>query len=182
VLLPLLSHCSQWELRTCIIAAGREKYAGGDIAAATVSAPAGFAASLAAAGVIIFAAGKIGVADMLNRSSDPRNWLRAAQIEPRYGEYWRHLGRYRQHDLDNADPLPAVEYYQKAVRVDPRSSRDWMDLGASFEQNNQPELANQAFQRAVADYPLSAEVKWNYGNFLLRGQQISAGARCGITL
>jgi tetratricopeptide (TPR) repeat protein len=131
--------------------------------------------SLPVAGVIFFTAGKDGLADALNRSHDPGNWLRAAQIEPQYGEYWRHLGHYRQYDLDDADPLLATEYYQKAVRADPRSSRYWMDLGGSFEQNNQPQLADEAFQRAIADYPISAEVKWNYGNFLLRREQISAG-------
>lgn len=131
--------------------------------------------SLSVAGIIFFSAGKNGVADALNRSSDPGNWLRAAQIEPQYGEYWRRLGRYRQYDLDNADPLLAIEYYRKAVRADPRSSRDWMELGASYEQNNQPQLADAAYQRAIADYPISAEVKWNYGNFLLRRQEISAG-------
>lgn len=131
--------------------------------------------SLPVAGVIFFAAGKIGVADALNRSADPLNWLRAAQIEPGYGEYWRHLGRYRQYDLDNADPILAAEYYDKAVRADPRSSRYWMDIASSYEQNNQPAMANQAYQQALAYYPISAEVKWNYGNFLLRRQQISAG-------
>jgi tetratricopeptide (TPR) repeat protein len=130
---------------------------------------------LPVAGVIFFSAGKDGVADALNRSSDPASWLRAAQIEPQYGEYWRHLGHYRQYDLDNADPLLATEYYQKAARADPRSSRYWMDLGSSYEQNNQPQLADAAFQRAIANYPLSAEVKWNYGNFLLRRDQIPVG-------
>jgi len=119
-----------------------------------------------AAGVILFTAGKIGIADALNHTSNPDNWMRAAEIEPGNGEYWRHLGFYRQYDFENANPILAAEYYRDSVRANPRSSRYWMDLGSALQQGGHPKEAREAYKQAVANYPSSAQVKWAYGNFL----------------
>ena len=94
--------------------------------------------AFAATAVILFAAGKIAVADALNRTSNPDNWMRAAEMEPGYGEYWRHLGFYRQYDFENANPILATEYYRNAVRANPRSSRYWIDLGSALQQAGHP--------------------------------------------
>lgn len=122
--------------------------------------------AFSAAAVILFTAGKIAVADALNRTSNPDNWMRAAEMEPGYGEYWRHLGFYRQYDFENANPILATEYYRNAVRANPRSSRYWIDLGGALQQAGHPHEAREAYEQAVADYPSSAQVKWAYGNLL----------------
>jgi tetratricopeptide (TPR) repeat protein len=131
--------------------------------------------SLAVATPLTYTAGKIFLADRWNRSSKPTSWLRAAAIEPKYGEYWHHLGFYRQWDFEGADLHLAQEYYLKAVQINPRSSRYWMDLASAYEQADETARAGEAFERARAAYPISAEVKWNYGNFLLRQGAISEG-------
>jgi tetratricopeptide (TPR) repeat protein len=123
-------------------------------------------AAFLAAGLVLFTAGKIGVADALNRTSNPDNWMRAAEMEPGYGEYWRHLGFYRQYDFENANPILASEYYRNAVRDNPRSSHYWIDLGNALQQAGHPTEAREAYKEAVANYPSSARVKWAYGNFL----------------
>jgi tetratricopeptide (TPR) repeat protein len=131
--------------------------------------------ALFVASTVVFTAAKMGVADVLNRTSSPENWLRAAQIEPGYGEYWHHLGYYRQNDLDSADPVLATEYYEKAVRTDSRSSRYWLDLASALQQADHPQQARDAFQQAVANFPISAEAKWAFGNFLLLQGDFNGG-------
>ncbi len=131
--------------------------------------------SLGVAGTVSYTVGKVFLADRWNRSSNPASWLRAAAIEPGYGEYWHHLGLYRQWDFEGADLTLAQEYYVKAVQTNARSSRYWMDLASAYEQAGEIARAQEAFEKARADYPISAEVKWNYGNFLLRQGEVSQG-------
>ena len=50
-----------------------------------------------------------------------------------------------------------------------------MNLAGAYEANGDLTAAQQAFERARNVYPLSAEVAWNYGNFLLRQDQDAAG-------
>lgn len=121
------------------------------------------------------AASRIYLADRWNHSNNPEDWLKAVGLEPGNGEYWDHLGRYRQRDFDAANLPLAQGYYERAVAADPRSSNYWMDLASAYEQAGKMDAARQAFVRAVADYPLSAEVKWNYGNFLVRQSDLDGG-------
>ncbi len=44
----------------------------------------------------------------------------------------------------------------------------WMNLAGAYEANGDLGSAQNAFEHARSVYPLSAEVAWNYGNFLLR--------------
>jgi tetratricopeptide (TPR) repeat protein len=127
------------------------------------------------AATVTFSAGKLLVADRLEHSAKPERWAYAAKIEPRNGEYWHRLGEYRQLDLDGADLDLAQEYYRRAVELDPRSSRYWMDLGSANEEAGNNEAARVDYEKAVAAYPLSANVKWNYGNFLLRSGAVAEG-------
>ncbi len=131
--------------------------------------------SLAVAATVCTVAGRFFLASRLSASSSPQRWLQAAHLVPGNAEYWMHLARYRQWDFDGSDLPLARHYYQKAVAIDPRSSRDWMELAGAYEQAGDPSAARQAFQRAVSLYPLSAEVKWNYGNFLLRQGDTAGG-------
>jgi tetratricopeptide (TPR) repeat protein len=122
-----------------------------------------------------FTAARMLVSDRLDHSKKPERWLYAAKIDPGNGDYWHHLGEFRQQDFDNADLDLAQEYYRKAVQADPRSSRYWMDLGSAYEEAGKTDAARAAYQQAVAAYPLSADVKWNYGNFLLRAGAVAEG-------
>jgi hypothetical protein len=50
-----------------------------------------------------------------------------------------------------------------------------MDLASAYEIAGEAKLAQEAYEKAKANYPISAEVAWNYGNFLLRaGRQSEA--------
>jgi tetratricopeptide (TPR) repeat protein len=93
---------------------------------------------------------------------------RGAALEPGNAEAWDLLGRHHQLDFVNADPLQELADYQRAVQDDPLSAIYWMNLAGAYEANGDLGSAQNAFERARSVYPLSAEVAWNYGNFLLR--------------
>src|SRR6266481_632392 len=93
---------------------------------------------------------------------------RATELEPRDARNWYLLGRYWQFNLEDSDPSKAVHAYQTAVSLDPRSTVSWLGLGSAYESAGDLAHAREAFLQAKKTYPLSAEVAWQYGNFLLR--------------
>ncbi len=107
-------------------------------------------------------------ADHLAESSDPANWLRAAQLEPGNGEYWYKLGFNREWDLNDTDTGQVVTYLHRAVTIDTRSANYWMALAGAYESAGQIQQARDAFHTALQDYPASAEAHWRFGSFLLR--------------
>ena len=100
---------------------------------------------------------------------------RGAALEPGNAEAWDLLGRYRQLDFASADPQQELADYQRAVQDDPLSATFWMNLAGAYEANGDLGAAQNAFERAHSVYPLSAEVAWNYGNFLLRQEKEAEG-------
>jgi tetratricopeptide (TPR) repeat protein len=120
-------------------------------------------------------AGKNWVADEWAQSSQPDNWLRAAQLEPGNAEYWFRLGRYRQLDFEHSDLPLAINYYGRAVAIDPHSATYWMGLASTYETVGDLAEAQKAFVAAELAYPISGEVAWRYGNFLLRHGTLSEG-------
>jgi Tetratricopeptide repeat len=127
------------------------------------------------ASLISFLAGKAALADYRSHSKTPADWLRAAELETGNGEYWERLGIFREYDFDNSDPYLAIQYYRKALESNPRSDLYWMNLASTYEIVGDTAHAREAYQRAQAVYPISAEVAWNYGNFLLRQSQLDQG-------
>jgi hypothetical protein len=131
--------------------------------------------SVVVAASVFWQAGKIWQADHLSRSANPADWLRAAETEPGNGSYWHRLGAYRQWNFEAADLNLALEYDRKALQAEPGSSLFWMDLAGVYEAMGETPQARAAFDKARANYPISAEVGWNYGNFLVRQGQVAQG-------
>lgn len=127
-----------------------------------------FGAALALAAVVIFQASEVGLADHWVHSSDPIEIERGARLIPGDGEGWDLIGHAREWDIRTSDPAGAIQDYQRAVNDDPRSAHYWMDLASAYEAAGDSSRARDAFEHAKSVYPLSAEVAWNYGNFLLR--------------
>jgi Tetratricopeptide repeat len=137
----------------------------------------GFAAAVALiAGVLVFFSGKFLFAVQCTASSKPALWQLAAKLEPGNAEYWRHLGLAQQWDA-GGDVQDAIRYLQLAARANPRSADAWTELADAYQASGDSTRAQAAYEKARANYPISPEVAWRYGNFLLlNGKQLEGYA------
>jgi tetratricopeptide (TPR) repeat protein len=135
--------------------------------------------SSAARGTIVFVALLLGVtlsyysirnarAEFQAGLNTPQGYERATQLEPGNPRNWYLLGNYRQYNLEQPDTQRAIRAYQTSLSLDPRSANSWLDLGTAYESEADLAKARESFLEAKRAYPLSAEVSWRYGNFLLR--------------
>src|SRR6267378_4017794 len=99
---------------------------------------------------------------------------RAVQLEPDNARNWYLLGRYWQYNLENPDVRRAIRSYVSALSLNPASSEIWLDLASAYESEANLVAARDAFLHAKKVYPLSAEVSWRYGNFLLRQGELES--------
>jgi tetratricopeptide (TPR) repeat protein len=119
-----------------------------------------------------YAGGKHALASHYAASSNPESWERATRIEPDNPKTWYQLGRFRQLDFDNADIPLAISDYRRAIQLNPRSPYYKLDLAGTLEMAGNHGEADSYFRAAQAAYPISAEVSWKYGNFLLRQDRL----------
>lgn len=98
----------------------------------------------------------------------------AARLEPKNFENWLQLGRYWQYSLEDLDIGRAIQAYSVALSLNPRSADTWADLGSAYEAEGNIAAARDAFLDAKNTYPLSPEISWRYGNFLLRQGETDA--------
>jgi tetratricopeptide (TPR) repeat protein len=125
----------------------------------------------AIAAVIGWMAVRHGVAEHWANASNPEEWQRAALWEPDNPQNWHQVGRYYEVDLEHSDISRAVANFSRAASMDPGSAEDWIDLAEAQETTRQNDEAEKDFRNAERAYPLSAEVAWRFGNFLLRQQR-----------
>lgn len=104
------------------------------------------------------------------RSGDER----AVQLEPGNPEAWHLAGRSWQYDMEGADAQRAIYAYRTSLSLNPRSANTWLDLATAYESEGDLPGAREAFLQAKRVYPVSAEVSWRYGNFLLRQNELPA--------
>src|SRR6266571_3313749 len=97
-----------------------------------------------------------------------QGYERSTRLEPGYYRNWYLLGRYWQYNLEDTDAAKAGQAYSAALSLNPRSADVWSDLASVYEAEGNPSGARDAYLHAKRAYPLSAEVSWRYGNFLLR--------------
>ncbi len=97
---------------------------------------------------------------------------RATRLEPADPRNWYLLGRYWQYNLEDPDAARAIRSYLSALSLNPGSSDTWLDLATAYESEAKLVAARDAFLHAKKVYPLSAEVSWRYGNFLLRQREL----------
>ncbi len=100
---------------------------------------------------------------------------RAVQLEPGDSRNWYLLGRSYLYDLEQPDTQRAIDSLRRAVALDPNSAEALVDLANAYDSEGDNKKAGETFLAAKRVYPLSADVCWSYGNFLLRqGQQAEA--------
>ena len=128
--------------------------------------------AVVAAAWLCYAGALHALASHYGTSSNPDDWPRASQIEPADAENWYRLGRYRQLDFEHSDLPLAITDYRRAVELDPHSPYYKLDLASALEMAGNDVEAEKYFREAQDIYPISAEVSWRYGNFLLRQQSL----------
>ena len=119
-----------------------------------------------------YAGAKHALASHYAASSNFEEWESATRIEPDNPEIWYQLGRFRQLDFVHADLPLAISDYERAVQLNSRSPYYKLDLASAFEMSGDNGDADRYFRAAQGGYPISAEVSWKYGNFLLRQQRL----------
>jgi hypothetical protein len=98
----------------------------------------------------------------------PEGYERAVELRPDDPRNWYLLGRYWQYNLADPDNQRAIRAYQTALSFNSHSADTWLDLATAYESEGHIAAARNAFLQATRMYPLSPEVSWRYGNFLLR--------------
>ena len=131
------------------------------------------AGSALVAAVFGYSAVKLALASNRMYSEDPAKMKSAIALEPGYAEYWDRMGRLLQFELDAQDLPGALKDYQTAVKLSPRTARYWVDLAVVQENLGDLQQARDDFAQALAAYPASAEIRWEYANFLLRQGELS---------
>ena len=128
---------------------------------------------LLAAGLAYFSL-RYAWAEHLGDAQDPAGLERATRLEPGNARHWHLLGRYWQYNLEQPDTVRAIAIYRRALALEPQAAGTWLDLAESYETEGQLQPANEAFLAARTNYPISADVAWRYGNFLLRQGELPA--------
>lgn len=123
---------------------------------------------------IIYQAATLWIAWHWERSSEQSEQIKGARLIPGNAEAWDRIGEAEEANFD-APPTAAIGLLKHAVKANPLSPRNWMDLAQGYEANADIVDANTAYQRAQGDDPISADVAWKYGNFLLRQGETAAG-------
>lgn len=134
----------------------------------SLSVAALLALSLVCAALLIWQAGVLWLASHRLASGNLELMRRGAALTPGDGSAWDSIGHLRQWDLANQNLPGAIADFERAIQDDPRSARYWVDLAGAREAAGNFAQAGDAYAHAEADYPDSAEVAFDYGNFLLR--------------
>lgn len=107
-------------------------------------------------------------------SANPILWSRATQLQPDNAAYWAKLGSIEVGDLEQNVLERAIADYEKAVRANPHSDRYWLELSELYERLGETSRARAAYDKAQFNHPISPDVSWRHGNFLLRNGDFSA--------
>jgi len=126
--------------------------------------------SFAVAGMVIFESGELWLARYRIDSGRLDQMEQGASLLPANGAAWDAVGRLLRSDFVNPNFPGAITDYQRALQDDPLSARYWMDLASAYEAAGEHTRAQDAFAHAKSVYPISAQVAFQYGNFLLRQQ------------
>jgi len=127
------------------------------------------------AGGLSYLAGKDWLTTQWNESDKPARWFAAARLEPGNARIWEHLALYSRWNLEQRNLAKAICDLQRATESDPRDARLWMELAAANEENGDSSAAAQNYEMAQRDFPISADVAWRYGSFLLRQRNLPEG-------
>ena len=76
----------------------------------------------------------------------------ATRLEPRDFQNWLLLGRYWQYSLEEPDTARALQAYNVALSLNPRSADLWSDVATAYETEGNVPAARDAFLHAKSAY------------------------------
>jgi tetratricopeptide (TPR) repeat protein len=120
------------------------------------------------AAILIWQASMLWLARHRLESGNLASMTRGIALTPGDGAGWDRIGQLRQSDFANLNIPEAIVAYRKAVTVDPHSPHYWLDLATAYEVAGDNARAQDAYAHAESAAPVSAEVAFSYGNFLMR--------------
>jgi tetratricopeptide (TPR) repeat protein len=104
-------------------------------------------------------------ADVLQDQRARASLEAAARLQPWNAQTQWLLGRYF---LNGPQDYPsALEFLQRAVKLDPYEGRYWIDLAVVHEVRGEANESQEALQRALQVEPTSTEIAWETANFYL---------------
>jgi len=110
----------------------------------------------------------------LASTPDPSKWMRAVRLDPGNAQLWGRIGI---RELRNSRRAEAVRDLQRAAELDPYSGSLWAGLADAYEAGGQIEQARKAYETAQSARPVSAEIAWQFGSFLLRQGETKQAAQ-----
>src|ERR1700737_5413241 len=90
------------------------------------------AIALAAAAYVVSSV-KIVAADYYAAKQTPQGLTRAADLEPSNPRLQYLLAHYWHYSLPQEDLRLAIAYYHRALTLDPRSAKTWLDVAAPYD-------------------------------------------------
>ncbi len=124
--------------------------------------------AIVVAAILIWQASILWLARHRLESGNLASMTRGIALTPGDGAGWDRIGQLRQSDFANLNIPEAIVAYRKAVTVDPHSPHYWLDLATAYEVAGDNARAQDAYAHAESAAPVSAEVAFSYGNFLMR--------------
>jgi len=80
-------------------------------------------------------------------------------VAPATADQW--LSRALQ--LEDRDPVAAIDAYRRSLRLRPECTEAWINLGRMFAESGDPEAARESFGRALELDPADATAHYNLG-------------------
>ena len=93
---------------------------------------------------------------------------RAQRWDPSNPEFPAEFARTLAASSPGVNPLDVVHPLELAATLVPNRADTWASLGGAFEAAEKIPDAGAAFLRALALFPRSPEINWEYANFLIR--------------
>ena len=113
----------------------------------------------------VYRAGRSYTVSRMGESTDPEMLERAVGLEPKDADAWYRLGHVR--SLLMQDIPGSIPALQRALVLDPRHARYWLDLGLAYQYTGDRKAQRNAIQTAIRLDPHDPDIAWEAGNFYL---------------
>ena len=80
-------------------------------------------------------------------------------VPPATADQWIH----RAIELEDHDPVAAIDAYRRSLRLRPDTTEAWINLGRLHAENGDPEAAHECFRSAIDLDPADATAYYNLG-------------------